>query len=112
MTKRPTIEEIKKILKANESVRSDDEGINDNRPDLWMHYISEDDYDKVAKQLSKLFEAEKKALEDRIFAEIEKVKQDIDEDGKETNDPTKVVETIYFIGKGRLNDLKKREGIK
>lgn len=41
-----------------------------------------------------------------IFEEIEKVKQDIDENGESTEDSTKVVETIYYIGKGRLQALK------
>ena len=47
--------------------------------------------------------------EDKIFKEIEKVSQDIDEDGNPTNDPEMKVETIYYIGKGRLELLKKRE---
>ncbi len=43
---------------------------------------------------------------EEIFEEIERVSQDIDEDGKSTDDPAKVIETIYYIGKGRLRDFK------
>ena len=49
------IEDIKKILKTNESVKSDDEGIYDNQPEMWMHFVDEDDYEKVAKEICQLF---------------------------------------------------------
>ena len=45
-----------------------------------------------------------------LFEEIEKAGQDIDENGKGTDNPDDVVETIYWIGKGRLQLLKERFG--
>lgn len=45
---------------------------------------------------------------DEVFGEIEKCSQDIDENGNGTDNPLEVVETIYYIGKGRLRKLKSK----
>jgi len=51
-------------------------------------------------------------IAEEIFKEVESVGQDIDEDGKGTDDKARVVDTIYYIGKGRLEQLKERYGVK
>jgi len=51
-----------------------------------------------------LIEAKREERE-KIFSFIRQVGQDIDEDGKGTGDPSKVVETIWYIGEGRLKDF-------
>lgn len=56
----------------------------------------------IQNQLLEIIEASKKAGMKELMQEIEKVSQMIDTDGKGTDDATKAVEIIYYIGKGRL----------
>lgn len=68
--------------------------------DSCMNYVLKAQRDLTASKYQQKIE--------EIFEEIERVSQDIDEDGKSTDDPAKVIETIYYIGKGRLRDFKDR----
>jgi len=77
-------------------------------------YFNSRDKRFLAEKICQLFSqtvsnTEYKERIDRIFEEIEKVSQTLDENGEGTDDPGKVIETIYYIGKGRLDALKKKE---
>jgi len=63
------IEQVKEILEANESVKSDDEGTYDKEPDRWMHFVDADDYDKVAQKICALYEPEPQADEDGLITD-------------------------------------------